>query len=346
MARVQDQSAIQALMQDPIAGPLMQQISSSGDKMNPLRVAASRQENGAQFQLAQRAKELGLLQEGENVQTDGQGGFIVSRGIPGWQAALAPLAGAGLAFALPAVAGAVGGAGGAAGAVGGGTSLAADIAGVSGLVPSAGGGFWSNLVSKGKGLLGSEGLSMAGDVLGGISDTMAGNRAAQGQNEIARDALRIRANEGFEDAQQSRARLLLEQQGGERTAESDAFRKALLARLTQTVGDTTVDRSGFRSNVPTITIGGGLRPSALGDMAGLAGGSLEQAALARLQNPEKRPELAPLEKPEVREAPKGSFWEGLAGAAALGATALGGRKPVNQAQRGVDEVEGRLGIVR
>lgn len=212
-------------------------------------------------------------------------------------------------------------------------------------------GFWSTLAkiggavaapfTGGASLALTTGLSAAGSVLGGIADQSAANRAAQGQDQLSRDALKIRAGESFEQAQQGRARLALDQQQGERSAEADAFRKALIARLTQTTGDTTVDRSQFHSNVPTISFNGGIRPSALGSMAGQAGSALEVAALQRLMHPEARPTLTPLEKPQVREAPKASFWEGLAGAAGLGLGAIGKfgtRRPMDE--QPADETHG------
>lgn len=234
----------------------------------------------------------------------------------------------GAAIAAPAIAGAIGGgAGGGAGAAAG--SVAGDVAGVEAAALGGGvtnPGFWGGLVSGAKSL-GSKYLKdpeALGGVLSGVGDAMSANREGQMGRDLSRDAIRLREAEGFEANQQNRAKLLLEQQASERAAQSDAFRKALIGKLTANAQDATFDRSQF-NNVSDIRLNGGLR---LADLNREAGSALESQAMKALLTPEKRPEMAPIERTTPTPEKGGSFWENLISAGGLGLTALGKKKTV------------------
>lgn len=258
-------------------------------------------------------------------------------------------------IAAPAIIGALGagaaagGGAGAAGAIGSTASAALGGGAATGLGGAVGtGGFWSTLVSGGKKAMDwVGGAEKIGDMAAGAAGQMGANRTSENQDMLNRDALNLRGQEGFQSAQDARARTLMSLQEAESKARADEFRRALLGRLTSGTADVKIDRSGFAGPVSNISFGGGLKPSVLGDLAQRAGGFLETDAMRRLQTPEARPTLDPIVKPEIREAKKGGFWEGLLGAGGLvGAAAengmFGTKKPGGQTQNAVDDVEAQI----
>lgn len=222
-------------------------------------------------------------------------------------------------FAAPVIAGALGGGGGAAA---GGSYVADAVAGTAAKATAGNPGFWSGLVGAVTGGSKAGLIGRAADTMLGMSGAMTENREGQMGRDIQRDALRLRENENFNNNQVSRADLLMRQQAAERQAQQDAFRKSVLGAVAARTQDAVFDRSKF-NNVSNITLKGGLRPSDLGTER-LAGTALEAAALKALTNPEKRPEMAPIERTPITEEKKGSFWENLLGA---GGMLLGQPKP-------------------
>lgn len=217
------------------------------------------------------------------------------------------------------------GAGGAGTAAGAGAGAGAGIGG--GSVANA--GFWSGLANTAKDYAINKGKDFVkdpqawGSVLSGVGDAMTVNREASNDRALTTDALRMRDAQNFEDAQQRRAQLLLEQQEGERRAQSDAFRKAIIGKYTANAGNAVFDRSKF-NNVSDIHLNGGLQ---LSDINREAGSALESQAMRALLTPEKRPELAPIERTQPTPEKSGGFWENLISAGGLFGAASGLKKP-------------------
>jgi hypothetical protein len=184
-------------------------------------------------------------------------------------------------------------------------------------------GFWSAL---GKGLLGAAGAVAApftgGASLAAVIPAIAGTAGSvigamgdqAGQNRSERDIAERAFSTDFERAAMGRADIDLARRGESREAEIDAYKKALRSALALNMGDVSIDRSQFKSQVPNIQFGGGMRPSAIGPQGRQAAELLNATSLRRLMSPDPFEKLPALEK----QAPeKASFWEKLAGPVGL-----------------------------
>lgn len=216
-------------------------------------------------------------------------------------------------------------------------SVAAPIA----AIPFTGGASAAGLKAALPAILGG-----AGAALGGMSGAASQNRGEQDALNINRDALRLREAEMQERAGLDRADLELRQRAEGRTAESDAYGKAMQGSLAKNLQDVSFS-GGFRGNVPKMSFSGGLRPSAFGAEGKEAGAVLNNLAMQRLLSggdPLSMPAMP--ERVSLSEPGKASFWEKLAGPLSMGLNvagmAAGARQPAPR-PAGIGAVSGIVG---
>jgi hypothetical protein len=166
-------------------------------------------------------------------------------------------------------------------------------------------------------------LGGAGAVVGAMGGAATANRGEQDKLNLSRDSIGLGANNAYENALQGRAVLELKQREAAQLAEQEAFKSALRSALAMNMKDVSVDRSQFKSNVPTISFAGGARPSAIGPQGLEAAGAMNNLALQRLLSPPQDKELPAVEKFQQSEPSKASFWEKLAGPVGLGLQVAG-----------------------
>lgn len=221
--------------------------------------------------------------------------------------------------------GAGGGAAGASGAASAAPALSAPVLPVGGSIGggagAGGGGFFSSILSNAGGPAGL--MEIGGNVLSGITQGMTDNRTEQDTRNLAQDSLRtsIAATEAAN--QTNRANTQIAQEAAARAEQAAAFRNSVLGQLAGNMQDVSLDRSQFRSNVPTTSFSGGLRPSAIGETGREAGRVLSTQALDRLRNPTAWEDLPTYEAPTLSEPTNASFWEKLLSPVAAGTSALG-----------------------
>jgi len=230
--------------------------------------------------------------------------------VAGGQAGVSALANAG---------GAAGGAGAATGAGTGAGVGAGTGAGVAAGTTAAGGGMWGTILSQG--------LPIAADFLGGLGQGMTDQRTQQDQRALTQDQLRLSAAAQEANNEGNRAQIQIQQQAAAEREQADAYRKALLAAMALNMRDATIDRSQFQTRVPTISFGGGLRPSVLGEQGQRAASVLSQQAQTRLENPTKAEPLPTYSAPAMSEASKAGFWERLVSPVAAGLSIYNGLQP-------------------
>jgi hypothetical protein len=324
MPRVQDQSAIGALQSDPLTAALMQRVSQAGGT-NFMRAATGRKDNTPQYQLAQAARQSGTLKDGEFLSGGDDGDFLVSRGIPGWQAALAPLAGAGAAFALPALAGLGGAAGGASAAAAGGGAASGGGMGLGSILGAIGGG----------GKIGAA-LGAVGNIAGALGKGRADGRAAEADYGLRRDQV----------AGQNAAANV--------NADSTRLRQAMLLSLLGGVQDAQITPPAhIADRMATVT--GGMRPSAIQgkqEIVDTMRPRIMQALLSGQHMPglTEAPQAGMFDKILSGLGTAGAFAGALRGANGIQAPAGQPQAPVagGAAFRGASFLpdEGRLGVIR
>jgi hypothetical protein len=183
----------------------------------------------------------------------------------------------------------------------------------------AGGGIFSALTGGKTGAA----LDLGGRMLSGITGGMAANRSGEDLRTLAQDQMRMQAA-GMETAtDRDRAQIQIQQQNAAQQEQADAYRKVLQGQMAANMQDVTLDRSGFHSDIPTISFQGGMRPSVIGALGREAGTTLSSQAMDRLQNP-TRPEPLPTYNAPALSAPtKASMWEQILSPLAAGGVALG-----------------------
>lgn len=200
---------------------------------------------------------------------------------------------------------------------GAGPSIAAPAVGAG--AAGGGGGLWSTLTSG----AGSGALSAAGDFLTGVTQGMTANRTEADNRALTQDQMRLSSAAMETSTEAQRAQLQMQQQEAQRREQADAYRKVLLGQMAQKMGDVSLDRSGFQSDVPAISFSGGLRPSVIGQAGREAGGVLSQQAGETLRTPSTYEPLPTYAAPALSEPSSASLWERLLSPIAGGATALG-----------------------
>jgi hypothetical protein len=301
MARVQDQSAIGALQQDPVTAALMQQVAQSGGT-NFMRGAIGRKDNTPQYQLAQAARQSGTLKQGEFLSGGDGGDFLVSKGLPGWKAALAPLAGAGAAFALPALAGLGGAAGGASAAVGGGAAASGGGGmGLGSILGALGGG----------GKLGAA-LGAVGNIAGSVAKGRADGRAQEADYGLRRDQV----------AGQNAAANV--------NADSTRLRQAMLLSLLGGVQDVNITPPAhIADRMASVT--GGMRPSAIQGKQEIVD-TMRPRIMQALLSGQHMPGLTPTPQAGFLDKLLGGIGTAGAFAGALSMPGAGGMKAPTQPQ--------------
>lgn len=241
--------------------------------------------------------------------------------------AAAPLLVAGGQAGVSALANAGAGTGATAGttaATGAGTGVGAGVgagtgAGVTAGTTAAGGGMW--------GTIASQALPIAADYLSGLGQGMTDQRTQQDQRALTQDQLRLSAAAQEANNEGNRAQIQIQQQAAAEREQSDAYRKALLAAMALNMRDATIDRSQFQTRVPTISFGGGLRPSVLGEQGQRAASVLSEQAQTRLENPTKAEPLPTYSAPAMSESSQAGFWERLVSPVAAGLSIYNGLRP-------------------
>jgi hypothetical protein len=169
-------------------------------------------------------------------------------------------------------------------------------------------------------LLNPEVIGGVGATLGGMADASAKNRAADTQVNIQRDTQGIAAARDFENAQQNRAKLELDQQEADRTASTDAYKKALKSALALNMSDVHMNRP---QGVPVMEFAGGSRPSAIGAQGKAAAELMNNQAMQHLMDGPQHTAMTPVQKYALSDLPQQSTFEKIAGPAGLGAATLG-----------------------
>jgi hypothetical protein len=82
--------------------------------------------------------------------------------------------------------------------------------------------------------------------------------------------------------------------------------------------------------IPTISFGGGPRPSAIGQQGRDAGAVLNQKAMERLISGEKFDQLPPIERMQAPEHKNAGFWENLLGTAGAVGKGISGAQAMQQ----------------
>lgn len=164
---------------------------------------------------------------------------------------------------------------------------------------------------------------MGGRALGSMGAAATQNRGEQDRLNSTRDIARVGAEANFDRALLGRAELELRQRQDQRTAQQDAYKQALRSALAKNMQDVSFDRSGFRTNVPTISFAGGARPSALGAEGRQAAGEMNNRALQQLMNPQAFTPVPAPQRVQFSDPSKASFWEKLAGPLGMGLTVAG-----------------------
>jgi hypothetical protein len=124
-----------------------------------------------------------------------------------------------------------------------------------------------------------------------------------------------------ENALMGRQELDLRQRNEGRTAQSDAYLKALKSALVMNMRDASFSRP---EGIPNISFSGGARPSALGAQGKEAASVLNNQALQSLMGGSKFDALPALEKFSPSALPKAGLLEKITGAAGMIGGALKG----------------------
>lgn len=129
-----------------------------------------------------------------------------------------------------------------------------------------------------------------GDILG-IGSLISGIVNGRAQRKLDEKGLNLQQNQLYEQSQQDRARLGIDQQKAEQGAQSDAYRKAVLSALGMNMQDVSYSPDGGFM--------GGLRPSAFGAEGKAAAKALNPLAMGQLTTPQPRPELEPYQRIKI-----------------------------------------------
>jgi hypothetical protein len=223
-----------------------------------------------------------------------------------------------------------GGAGG--GAAAGTTAAGAGGGGAAAAAPALTTPVWSaapgvGAAAGGGGLFGGMSASTlipaAGSFVSGLSQGMTNARTEADNRAATQDVLRT-SQAGQEAATEGqRVQLQIQQQEAAQREQADAYRKALLGALGSNIQDVSLDRSGFHSDIPTISFQGGLRPSALGQTGRDAASVLERQAMTRLMTPTTPEALPTYEAPTLSEPTQAGFWEKLLSPVGAGLSVAG-----------------------
>jgi hypothetical protein len=159
--------------------------------------------------------------------------------------------------------------------------------------------------------LGGKIMGTAGDVASGIEKGRASERAGENEFNMGQDRNKIVASQNYEQGLENRAALEMKQQQAGQEYQGSAYRQALLGALGKNLQD--VSLGGVPSDVPVVSFGGGLRPSAIGPEGRAAAALLNQKAMANLQAGMHNTPLPELEKFTPSDYKKGNWVDTILG---------------------------------
>ena len=146
-------------------------------------------------------------------------------------------------------------------------------------------------------------LGGAGAVVGALGQGAAQNRGAQTAATLDRDVIAQKAAAEYENAQQNRAKLDLDQREEAARLQSDAWKKALQSSLALNWSPAT--RPQGVANISFVGKG-------IGEQGKTAAEALNRAVTLKLLEGEKFKDLPALERFTPSELPKASTWEKIA----------------------------------
>lgn len=148
-----------------------------------------------------------------------------------------------------------------------GTAQSGVGAGTSAIGSLGGGMNWWDLLKTGLG------------VVGNLAGARESGRQQANDATILQDQMRQRDIEARENATRDRARIEMDQTQQRRSSLNDAYKQALYSALTMNMKDASLNRP---EGIPTITMSGGLRPSAIGPQGREAAKILQGHAMRTL----------------------------------------------------------------
>lgn len=147
------------------------------------------------------------------------------------------------------------------------------------------------------------GAQAAGNAAGNAAAAREAGRQTEAGNIVTQDQQRLQAQTAAENAVQGRANVDLNQRQEGRTEANDAYANALRAALALNTKDASFNRP---KGVPTISLSGGARPSAIGQQGHDAAEIMSRRALDTLMNPKPQMDLPEMQNFTPTTLPKAS----------------------------------------
>lgn len=167
-------------------------------------------------------------------------------------------------------------------------------------------GFWSTLINA---------LPAIGEVAGSVTQERAQGRVDAAGVTMDRDAQGMQAGRDFESAQDRRAQTDLDQRKFTTDARGVNYDDALRSSVAKNVQDTSF---GARpEGVPTMTLRGGMRPSAMGPEGREAADVMNRLAMEKLVSGETFDAPPPLERYALGELPQPNALDKILGGVSL-----------------------------
>ena len=174
---------------------------------------------------------------------------------------------------------------------------------------------WGSLLNNIK--TGGDLVQGVGNFFSGSANAAGANRSAEDARNLTQDQLRLRIAEGDTNNQGNRIDYQLKQQDAARTAQTDAYNKALRSAMAMNFTPTFIDRSKFKS--PGIADIHFTTPAMrLGAEGKAAAEELNRQAMLSLMNPPDKEPLPTYTAPELSTPTEAGFWEKLAGPVGAG----------------------------
>jgi hypothetical protein len=130
---------------------------------------------------------------------------------------------------------------------------------------------------------------MALDILG-IGSLISGLVQGGANRRLSRQELDAQQRQFGFNSQLDAGRFGIEQDTANRSLQSDAMRKALLSSIGTNMKDASFSRP---DGVPTMSMSGGFRPSALGEQGQAASQTMHQQAMRQLMAPPRNTQIRP-----------------------------------------------------
>lgn len=207
-------------------------------------------------------------------------------------------------------------------------ALAGGLGAATGAIPGIGNAAGGAVQSGLKGTLANVGKSLLKDpnTYAGIAGGLAGGmeKGRQAENTAAQQTAQHQVGQqaAKEAALMNRAGLDLRQRDFAQGSQNNAYKNALLSSMAMNMKDVSANRP---KGIPTISFGGGMRPSALGAEGRAAAALMNKKSMASLENGEQFEKLPAFEAVGAAEYKKPGFWEN-----ALGMTGMVGKQIAGQ----------------